>query len=587
MTHPLRRLLFRSRAHRKTIWCATACSLLNKLFDLFPPILIAGVVDAFTRGADSWLGRNVTPEPMDQLWWLFWANLVVWGFESLFEYLYARMWRNLAQAVQHELRVEAYAHLQRVEPAWLAETTTGNLLAVVNEDVNQLERFLDVGADRILRMAATVVMIGGAFLWTQPELAWLSFLPIPLIVWGSMRFQRLLEPRYAEVRAKAGEAAGLIAGNLGGMATIHSYVAEAKETERVRRASSEYRKANTRAISVSAAFNPLIRMTILLGFSVMLLRGGYLVEAGALEISAFSGMLFLVQRLLWPLTALGEVLDLYQRGMASTARVLDLLDVPAAEEGALVLEREAVRGEIRFEGVHFAYGGRVPALRGVDLVARAGEVTAVVGLTGSGKTTLVRLLLRFHRAQEGRVTLDGHDVLELDGASLRRAVAYVAQDAFLFDGSVHENVEYGAGAGAVEDAIELAEAGAFVRALPEAGATRVGERGQKLSGGERQRLALARAIHKDAPVLVLDEATSAVDNETEAAIQRSLARIAPGRTLLVIAHRLSTVRSADRIYVLDQGRVAEQGTHDELVERGGAYAALWRVQTGVENAFTA
>ena len=324
-------------------------------------------------------------------------------------------------------------------------------------------------------------------------------------------------------------------------------------------------------------------MAILVGFTMTLLVGGRMVLDGDLEVGFFSVLVFMTQRLLWPLTRLGETFDLYQRAMASTRRILDLMAVPPTIRSGGRELPEPVAGEVRFDGVRFAYASGGEVLRGLDLHVPAGETHAVVGLTGAGKSTVVKLLLRLYDPTGGTVSIDGVDVRELSLPSLRGAIGLVSQDVFLFDGSAHENIAYGdpgAPDEAVERAARLAEAHDFVAALPEGYDTLVGERGQKLSGGQRQRLSIARAILRDPAILVLDEATSAVDNETEAAIQRSLETVARGRTTLVIAHRLSTVRHADRIHVLEDGRVSEAGTHDELVAAGGLYAALWRVQTG-------
>jgi ATP-binding cassette subfamily B protein len=297
----------------------------------------------------------------------------------------------------------------------------------------------------------------------------------------------------------------------------------------------------------------------------------------------YSVLVFMTQRLLWPLTALGETLDLYQRSMASIRRIADLLETcPVLVPGGARLV-PPVRGEIDVRDVRFGYGDGPDVIRGIDLHVPAGETHAIVGVTGAGKSTLARLLLRFHDPRSGQVTVDGTDIRELEFGSLRSAIGYVSQDVFLFHGTVRENLAFGrkgATDAEIEDAARLAEAHEFVLGLPDGYDTMVGERGQKLSGGQRQRLSIARAILRDPAILILDEATSAVDNETEAAIQRSLAKVGRGRTVVVIAHRLSTVRDADRIWVLEDGTISETGTHDELAESDGLYAALWRVQTG-------
>ena len=563
---------------------AAACSILNKIFDLAPPLLIGAAVDVVVKREDSLLASFGVLDPMHQLVVLAVLTLLIWGLESVFEYTYGVLWRNLAQAIQHDLRRDAYAHLQRLDLAYFEDRSTGGLMAVLNDDINQLERFLDGGANDLLQVATTVVVIGAIFFGLAPSIAGFAFLPMPFVLWGSFLYQKRLAPRYAEVRERVGLLNGLLANNLSGIATIKSFTAEAYEEKRVARESLAYGASNRRAIRLSSAFSPLIRMVIVVGFVLTLLLGGRAVFAGTLGVGAFSVMVFLTQRLLWPLTRLGQTVDLYQRAMASTNRVLDLLDTPVhLRSGARPLQRDQVRGDIRFDRVTFAYASGPPVIRNLDLVVPAWETVAVVGATGAGKSTIVKLILRFYEPRAGRVLLDGVDLREIRHQDLRRAVGLVSQDVFLFHGTVRENIRYGSfGADdeAIEAAARAAEAHQFIRKLPRGYDTVVGERGQKLSGGQRQRLSIARAVLKDPPILVLDEATSSVDNETEAAIQRSLGRIAAGRTTVMIAHRLSTIRHAHRIYVLVEGEAVEQGTHEELVARDGIYAGLWRVQTG-------
>ena len=581
--HPFTRLWHHASGHRRDVLVASTYSILNKLFDLAPPLLIGVAVDTVVERQDSLLATLGIADLKQQLLVLAAVTAVIWILESVFEYLFQLGWRNLAQTVQHELRMDAYAHVQGLEQAYFEDRSTGGLLSILNDDVNQLERFLDRGANEILQVLTTVVIISGAFFVVAPSIAWFAMAPIPIIVWGTIRFQRLLEPRYNAVRAQVGNLNASLSNNLSGIATIKAFTAEDREIERIGADSEVYRERNRAAIRLSSLFVPLIRMAILVGFLFILVLGGLRVLEGDLAVGVYSVGIFIVQRLLWPLTRLGETFDLYQRAMASTRRILDLLAVePQITDGPKRLPRP-VRGELSFVNVRFAYGDGGDVLNGLDLDIPAGQTTAIVGATGAGKSTVVKLLLRLYDPQGGAVCLDGLDIRELQLQDLRSAYGLVSQDVFLFHGTVRENIAYGR-PGATDDEIvtaaKLAEAHTFITALPRGYDTIVGERGQKLSGGQRQRVSIARAIVADPPVLVLDEATSAVDNETEAAIQRSLAHLAHDRTTLVIAHRLSTVRHADRIYVMEAGRVIEAGRHEELLDVGGLYAALWRVQTG-------
>ena len=584
---PLQRLLASLRPHRRLVWLAASCSVLNKLFDLAPPVLIGLAVDVVVQQNTSWLAAFGVSSVPGQLTVLAVLSFLIWSAESLFEYLYALLWRNLAQTMQHELRLEAYSHLQQLEMGFFEASSSGRLLAILNDDINQLERFLDHGANEILQLITTVLAVGGAMVWLSPTVAGVSFIPIPLILWGSLSFQKRLQPRYREVRERAGDLASRLANNLGGMLTIKSYAAEPWENQRLAEQSQAYRQSNARAIRFSAAFIPLIRFAILFAFLAILVIGGLQAWRGSIAVGTYSFLVFITQRLLWPLTSLGRTLDDYQRAMASSQRVLDLIDTPIAiPSGDRPLPLSRVRGELRFRNVNFAYNDRAPLLRQFNLEVPAGSTVGIVGATGSGKSTIVKLLLRLYEIQGGEILLDGQPIHQLQLADLRRAIGLVSQEVFLFHGTVAENIAYGsfeATRGAIARAADLAEASRFIEALPQGYDTVVGERGQRLSGGQRQRIALARAILKNPPVLILDEATAAVDNETEAAIQRSLDQITAERTTLVIAHRLSTVRHADQIVVMDQGRIVESGSHEQLIARGGAYVNLWRVQAGLRD----
>ena len=581
-SHPLMRLLSHLRQHRGTVLLASLCSVVNKVWDLAPPVLIGMAIDVVAAREDSFLAKMGYPDVYDQLYILTAITVVIWVLESLFQYFYAVLWRNLAQTAQHELRMSAYTHIQDLEMQWYSEQSTGSLMAIMNDDVNQLERFLDQGATDLLHVATTIIVVGAIMVSVAPEVALLAILPVPIIVAGSFIYQRRIGVRYTKVRGKVADLNALLNNNLHGITTIKSFTAEEREVERVEEASTSYRDANREAIRLSASFVPIIRMAILFAFTANMLVGGWFALEGRISLGAYSVIVFITQRLLWPLTRLGETFDLYQRAMASTARVLDLLDT---EVGIVEGDRnlESVRGEIEFSDVGFSYPNREIVLNDIDLTVPAGKTVGLVGSTGSGKTTLVRLMLRFHDPDSGIVRLDGHDVRELTLDSLRGSISLVSQTTTLFPGSVRDNVRYGdpdADDETVVEAARVAEALSFIEELPDAWDTDIGEGGHRLSGGQRQRIAIARAVLKDAPVLVLDEATSNVDNETEAALKRSIERISVGRTTLIVAHRLSTMRNADVIAVIGEGAISETGTHEELLERSGLYSRLWAVQTG-------
>ncbi|MEO1672857.1 MAG: ABC transporter ATP-binding protein [Cyanobacteria bacterium J06631_2] len=582
--HPLSRLLQYGGKYRAIVWQATICSVLNKLFDLAPPAIIGAAVDVVVQKENSIVAQFGITDIFGQLVVLSILSAIVWGLESVFEYAFTRLWRNLAQDMQHDIRLDAYSHVQDLELAYFEERSTGSLLSVLNDDINQLERFLDVGANEIIHILTTVLIVGGSFFVLTPDIAWMAIIPIPIIVWGSVAFQRWLAPRYAEVRERVSTLNSRLANNLSGITTIKSFTTEAYELQRLTKDSHAYRESNQKAIALSAAFIPLIRLVILAGFTAILLYGGMQAASGALAVGTYSVLVFLTQRLLWPLTHLGQTFDLYQRAMASIIRVMDLLDTPIAiHSGEKSLPLSTIKGAVNLNNITFAYNQREPVIKNLSLNIPAGQTIAIVGATGSGKSTLVKLLLRLYEVQSGKITLDGQNIKDIVFWDLRRAIGLVSQDVFLFHGTVRENIAYGspdATITQIRKAAQIAEAAQFISELPQGYDTIVGERGQKLSGGQKQRIAIARAILKDPPILVLDEATSAVDNETEAAIARSLEKITQNRTTIAIAHRLSTIRHSDCIYVMDYGQLVEQGTHEELLAQGGMYAGLWQVQTG-------
>jgi ATP-binding cassette subfamily B protein len=584
--HPLQRLLSYGRSHRQDVGMAIALTIINTLMDLAPPVLMGMAIDVLVNQQNSTIARWGIPNVLHQFIALSFLTIAIWSLESVSQFGYDTLWRNLAQRIQHQLRLDAYQHLQELELAYFEEHSTGGLISILNDDVNQLEHFLNrVASDIIQIFTALFTLMLGAFAVLPMGIALSAMLPMPFIVWGSLVYQRRLEPCYAEVRQKVELLNTRLANNISGITTIKSYAAEQYECDRLASESEAYRRSNARAIRLSAAFIPLIRMLVLTGFTTLLFLGGTAAFSGRLAIASYSIFLILVQQLLWLLVDLGSIFDEYQRAMASTRRVLNLLDTPIKiAPGDIQMPVERVRGDLKFHRVTFSYPHRPPVLHNLSLHIPAGKTIAIVGSTGSGKSTLVKLLLRFYEVQQGSITVDGIDIQSLNLRDLRRSIGFVSQDVFLFHGTVAENISYGTFDATEEQIIHaarMAEAHEFIRQLPQQYQTIVGERGQKLSGGQRQRIAIARAILKNPPILILDEATSAVDNETEAAIQRSLDHITQNRTTVAIAHRLSTIRNADCIYVMEHGQLIESGTHSELLLKNGIYAGLWRVQSGI------
>lgn len=572
-------------------WWASGNSVMNKILDLMPPLLVGWVIDSVSGKPPGWITGVLGPAtPWSMAIFLSVLGVAIFGFESLFEWLYQRDFMRLAQDVQHRLRLDAYTRIQEREIRFFENQRMGETLAILNDDVNQLERFLNSGFNELLQLGVLFVFSLVVMAATSWELSLISLMPIPIILLGSFWFQKLIAPRYDRVRSAAGELGSRLENNLGGILVIKSFTAEKFELDRVAASSDAYRQANLNAIRLSAAYIPMIRMAIALGFGGVLLMGAYWVlegqatGGGRLTVGELVLFSMLVQRLLWPITRLGQTLDLYERARASATRIFGLLNTPPAiREPEQPVSITRAKGEIAFEQVRFAYDPDVPVLKGLDFKIAPGEVVGFAGTTGAGKSTLVKLLLRLYEPDSGVIKLDGHPLNQLGLQALRRQIALVSQDVYLFHGSLRENIAYGLASvdeSALVEAARRAELHDFIMTLPAGYETLVGERGIKLSGGQRQRLSIARALLKNAPILVLDEATSSVDTETERAIQRNLHSLVQGRTALIIAHRLSTIRQADRILVLRDGQIAEQGHHDQLLASEGIYADLWHLQLG-------
>ena len=576
-------------------------SIASRLLDLLPPLLLGVAIDAiFLNESDfsvwlvpeAWLPAET--EQAAQFRLVVYLVVASFGLAALFHWTRNWGFNSFAQEIQHDVRTDTYDKMQRLNMGFFAERQTGELMSILSNDVNRLEKFLNDGLNSAFRMGVMVVGIAGILFYINWQLALIALLPVPLVAFFTYMFIRIIQPKYARVRESVGRVNSRLENNLGGIQVIKSSNTEPYESERVEDASEEYFDANWDAIRTRIKFFPGLRLLSGFGFAVTFVVGGlWVLEgtapgplSGELTVGGFVVFILYTQRFIWPMAQFGQIINMYQRAYASAERVFGLMDEPdAVAEDEDAYELVVDEGSVEYDDVTFGYSedGDDEVLKNVSFAADGGETVGIVGPTGAGKSTLMKLLMRLYDSDEGSVRVDGHDVCDVTLSSLRQRVGYVPQETFLFYGTVGENIGYGS-FDATEDEIEkaarAAEAHEFITNLPDGYDTMVGERGVKLSGGQRQRIALARAVLRDPEILVLDEATSDVDTETEMLIQRSLDELTKDRTTFVIAHRLSTIKDADEILVLEGGRIVERGRHEELIENDGLYAHLWGVQAG-------
>ncbi|WP_226021750.1 ABC transporter ATP-binding protein [Halomicrobium salinisoli] len=605
--NPMRKLLAYALPYWPRLTAGIVASFLTRFARLVPPIVVGAAINRVVTGSGEpgMLARvGLLPSGTIEgeaarlalLQQLVVIAALAYLVRSITRFVSRYLLQSSAQKIQRDLRNDTYDHLQRLSLDFYANHQTGGMMSILNSDVNRLEKFLNTEFRQIIRVVATVGGIAAVlYFWYSKKLALIALAPVPIIGVASWFFLSWIEPRYKSIRETVARLNTRLENNLSGAAVIKAFDRYDFESRRVADQSQEYHDEKVGALRLRRGFFSALRLLTGVVFVVVLLVAGRDIIAGdpnALSAGGVAVFFLYLRRLYSPMRRVGKSANKYQLAKSSAERVFGLLaQEPTVTQPDDPYEPASIGGSVTFDSVEFGYTDDERVIDGVSLDVPAGATVGLAGTTGAGKSTLLKLVPRFHDVDDGSVSVDGRDVREYDLQSLREEVAVVEQQPYLFSGTVAENVAYGdhevldgeragepAARDRVREAAAAAEAHEFISDLPDGYDTEIGERGIKLSGGQRQRVAIARALLNDPAIIVFDEATSDVDTETEDRIQESLDELIEDRTAFVIAHRLSTIREADRIVVMDDGRIAESGTHADLLAADGEYADLWRGQ---------
>lgn len=575
----LKALMRYMKPYRLHIFVATVCMVMVTAMNMVGPWMIRNLISTVVQSVQG-------TASIAQINFLALAVVAIYLLRAISQFGTNYISHYAAWKMLEDIRSDLYDHLQNLSLRFFHDKQTGELMSRVLDDTRNFEQLLAHAIPTLVVNALMLVGVSAILFSMNLQLALYTLIPIPLLFWMVVKFSKISRPMFKEAQKEIAEVSAILQDNFSGIKEIKAFTQEAYESRRTLERIAAYTRAILRALKLSNAFHPSIEFVSGLGTVIVIFFGGRLALSNQLALEDLVAFLLYLNSFYQPITSFGMINEGIQHALASAERVFEILnEEPKIKDAPDAIEVDRVKGKIEFRNVSFRYVDDVPVLKNVSFKVNPGEMVALVGPTGVGKTTIANLIPRFYDPDAGQILIDDVDIRKIKLSSLRKQISMVSQDVFLFNGTVKENILYGRPDATDEEVIAAAKAAnahEFIMELPEGYDTRVGERGVKLSGGQKQRISIARALLKDAPILILDEATSSVDTQTEKQIQEALENLMKNRTTIVIAHRLSTIRNADQIIVLQDGEIIEVGKHDELLRAGGLYSQLCKAQSTTE-----